>query len=160
MKELEKEFAAVVQENKATIYTVCYMFSADREEVEDLFQDALIALWRGFSSFRGESNIRSWIYRVALNTCISSERKRRRRDESVRLDMSIDLFTDTDDDSRQAQMLRQRIGKLGVFDRAIVLLWLENLSYEEIGAIVGITAKNVSVRLVRIREQLKNMSNE
>jgi RNA polymerase sigma-70 factor (ECF subfamily) len=160
MKELEKEFAAVVQENKATIYTVCYMFSADREEVEDLFQEALIALWRGFSSFRGESNIRSWIYRVALNTCISSERKKRRRDESVRLDMSIDLFTDTDDDSRQAQMLRQRIGKLGVFDRAIVLLWLENLSYEEIGAIVGITAKNVSVRLVRIREQLKNMSNE
>ena len=160
MKELEKEFAAVVQENKATIYTVCYMFSADREEVEDLFQEALIALWRGFSSFRGESNIRSWIYRVALNTCISSERKKRRRDESVRLDMSIDLFTNTDDDSRQAQMLRQRIGKLGVFDRAIVLLWLENLSYEEIGAIVGITAKNVSVRLVRIREQLKNMSNE
>lgn len=160
MKELEKEFAAVVQENKATIYTVCYMFSADREEVEDLFQEALIALWRGFSSFRGESNIRSWIYRVALNTCISSERKKRRRDESVRLDMSIDLFTDTDDDSRQAQMLRQRIGKLGVFDRAIVLLWLENLSYEEIGAIVGITAKNVSVRLVRIREQLKKMSNE
>jgi RNA polymerase sigma-70 factor (ECF subfamily) len=160
MKELEKEFAAVVQENKATVYTVCYMFSADREEVEDLFQEALIALWRGFSSFRGESNIRSWIYRVALNTCISSERKKRRRDESVRLDMSIDLFTDTDDDSRQAQMLRQRIGKLGVFDRAIVLLWLENLSYEEIGAIVGITAKNVSVRLVRIREQLKNMSNE
>ena len=160
MKELEKEFAAVVQENKATIYTVCYMFSADRDEVEDLFQEALIALWRGFSSFRGESNIRSWIYRVALNTCISSERKKRRRDESVRLDMSIDLFTDTDDDSRQAQMLRQRIGKLGVFDRAIVLLWLENLSYEEIGAIVGITAKNVSVRLVRIREQLKNMSNE
>ena len=160
MKELEKEFAAVVQENKATIYTVCYMFSADKDEVEDLFQEALIALWRGFSSFRGESNIRSWIYRVALNTCISSERKRRRRDESVRLDMSIDLFTDTDDDSRQAQMLRQRIGKLGVFDRAIVLLWLENLSYEEIGAIVGITAKNVSVRLVRIREQLKNMSNE
>ena len=160
MKELEKEFAAVVQENKATIYTVCYMFSADREEVDDLFQEALIALWRGFSSFRGESNIRSWIYRVALNTCISSERKKRRRDESVRLDMSIDLFTDTDDDSRQAQMLRQRIGKLGVFDRAIVLLWLENLSYEEIGAIVGITAKNVSVRLVRIREQLKSMSNE
>ena len=57
-------------------------------------------------------------------------------------------------------MLRERIGRLGVFDRAIILLWLENLSYEEIGAIVGITAKNVSVRLVRIREQLKNMSND
>jgi RNA polymerase sigma-70 factor (ECF subfamily) len=74
--------------------------------------------------------------------------------------MNIDLFADSDDESRQAQMLRQRIGRLGLFDRAIILLWLENLSYEEIGAIVGITAKNVSVRLVRIREQLKKMSNE
>ena len=78
----------------------------------------------------------------------------------MRLDMKIDLFADTNDDTRQVQMLRSRIGKLGVFDRAIILLWLENLSYEEIGAIVGISAKNVSVRLVRIREQLKNMSNE
>ena len=74
--------------------------------------------------------------------------------------MNINLFADTDDDSRQAQMLRERIGRLGVFDRAIILLWLENLSYEEIGAIVGITAKNVSVRLYRIKEQLKNMSDE
>ena len=136
------------------------MFAADKEEVEDLFQEILIALWQGLESFRGESALRSWIYRIALNTCISADRKKRRRADSVRLDMKINLFADTDDDSRQAQMLRQRIGKLGVFDRAIILLWLENLSYEEIGAIVGISAKNVSVRLVRIREQLKNMSND
>ena len=160
MKDSEKEFAQLVREHKTTIYTVCYMFSKDKEEVEDLFQEVLIALWRGFNGFRGESNIRSWIYRVSLNTCISAERKKRRRADSVRLDMNINLFSDTDEDSRQAQMLRKRIGKLGVFDRAIILLWLENLSYEEIGAIVGISAKNVSVRLVRIREQLKNMSND
>ncbi len=160
MKDSEKEFARIIRENKTTIYTVCYMFSKDKDEVEELFQEALIALWRGFESFRGESAIRSWIYRVSLNTCISAERKKRRRTDSVRLDMNINIFSDTDEDSRQAQMLRERIGKLGVFDRAIILLWLENLSYEEIGAIVGITAKNVSVRLVRIREQLKNMSND
>ena len=160
MKELEKEFTSVVRENKATIYTVCYMFSADKEEVEDLFQEVLIALWRGFESFRGESKVSSWIYRVALNTCISAERKKSRRTDTARLTMDINLFSDTDEESRQAQMLRRRISKLGVFDRAIILLWLENLSYEEIGAIVGITANNVSVRLVRIREQLKNMSNE
>jgi RNA polymerase sigma-70 factor (ECF subfamily) len=156
----EKEFEEIVRENKTTIYTVCYMFSADREEVQELFQEVLIALWQGFGSFRGECSLRTWIYRVALNTCISADRKKRRRVDSVRLDMNINLFADTDDDSRQAQMLRRRIGKLGVFDRAIILLWLENLSYEDIGAIVGISAKNVSVRLVRIREQLKNMSNE
>ncbi len=160
MKDSEKEFTRIIRENKTTIYTVCYMFSKDKDEVEELFQEALIALWRGSESFRGESAIRSWIYRVSLNTCISAERKKRRRADSVRLDMNINLFSDTDEDSRQAQMLRERIGKLGVFDRAIILLWLENLSYEEIGAIVGITAKNVSVRLVRIREQLKNMSND
>ena len=160
MKETEKEFTNVVRENRATIYTVCYMFASDKEEVEELFQEVLIALWRGFESFRGESKVSSWIYRVALNTCISAERKKSRRPDTARLTMDINLFADTDEESRQAQMLRERINKLGVFDRAIVLLWLENLSYEEIGAIVGITAKNVSVRLVRIREQLKNMSNE
>ena len=160
MKISEREFADIVREHKTTIYTVCYMFANDREEVEDLFQEVLIALWRGLESFRGESALRSWIYRISLNTCISADRKKRRRTDSVRLDMKIDLFADTNDDTRQVQMLRSRIGKLGVFDRAIILLWLENLSYEEIGAIVGISAKNVSVRLVRIREQLKNMSNE
>ena len=160
MKISEKEFTEIVRENKTTIYTVCYMFSSDREEVEDLFQEVLIALWQGLESFRGESALRSWIYRISLNTCISADRKKRRRADSVHLDMKINLFADTDDDARQVQMLRSRIGKLGVFDRAIILLWLENLSYEEIGAIVGISAKNVSVRLVRIREQLKNMSNE
>ena len=71
--------------------------------------------------------------------------------------MDIDLFDDTSEDTRQIGLLRGRIGKLGPFDRAIVLLWLENLSYEEIGQIVGITPKNVSVRLVRIKEQLKKM---
>lgn len=160
MEKHEKEFVRIVEENKATIYMVCYMFSKDREEVDDLFQESLIAMWRGFKSFRGDANIRSWIYRVALNTCISVERKKSRRPESSRLKMDINLFSDSDEDNQQVQILRNRIGQLGVFDRAIVLLWLENLSYEEIGAIVGISAKNVSVRLVRIREQLKNMSNK
>ena len=95
MTTLEKQFAQTVAEQKSTIYTVCYMFSQDADEVNDLFQEVLVNLWKGF--------------------------------------------------------------KLQPFDRAIVLLWLENLSYEEIGQIVGITAKNVSVRLFRIREQLKNI---
>ena len=161
MKITEKEFAKIVRENKTTIYTVCYMFSDSREEVDDLFQEVLIAIWRSMETFRGDSNIRSWIYRISLNTCISAERKSRRRADSVRLDVKINLYDDSaDGDMRQVQMLRSRIGQLGIFDRAIILLWLENMSYEEIGAIVGISAKNVSVRLVRIREQLKNMSNE
>lgn len=74
--------------------------------------------------------------------------------------MDINLFTDTDEDTRQIQQLYRRINKLGIVDRAIILLWLENMSYEEIGQIIGISTKNVSVKLVRIKEQLKKMSNE
>ena len=74
--------------------------------------------------------------------------------------MDINLYEDTDDDSRQIQMLYNRINRLKPFDRAIILLWLDNLPYDEIAAIVGITVKNVSVRLVRIKEELKQMSNQ
>ena len=143
------------------------MFSKDADEVNDLFQETLINLWKGFESFENRSDIRTWIYRVALNTCISVDRKKRRnplsflkgKDEQ-RLSMGINLFEDRDEDTRQVDMLHKRIAKLQPFDRAIVLLWLENLPYEEIGQIVGISTKNVSVRLFRIREQLKNMSND
>ena len=158
METSEKDFANIVRKHKSTIYTVCYMFSQDSDEVEDLFQETLINLWKGFAQFRGDSSPATWIWKVSLNTCISFDRKKRRRGESVPLSMSINLFEDDDNDSRQIEMLRKRINQLGPFDRAIVLLWLENLSYDEIGEIVGITAKNVSVRLVRIREQLKKMS--
>jgi len=160
MDTLELDFARTVREHKGTIYTVCYMFSKDEEEVADLFQDILVNLWKGFAKFRGESSVRTWIYRVSLNTCISAERKKKRKGETVPLDMDINLFDNSVEDLKQIRMLQNRISRLGPFDRAIVLLWLENLSYDEIGAIVGITAKNVSVRLFRIKEQLRNMSDE
>ena len=160
MDSLKLDFARVVREHKGTVYMVCYMFSKDEEEVADLFQDILVNLWKGFAKFRGDSSIRTWIYRVSLNTCISAERKKKRKGETVPLDMNINLFDDSVEDMKQIRMLQGRISRLGPFDRAIVLLWLENLSYDEIGDIVGISAKNVSVRLFRIKEQLRNMSDE
>ncbi|MCF0163833.1 MAG: sigma-70 family RNA polymerase sigma factor, partial [Bacteroidales bacterium] len=69
----EEDFSRIVKENKGTIYTVCFMFSKDRNEVDDLFQDVLVNLWKGYQSFREESKLSTWIYRVALNTCISAE---------------------------------------------------------------------------------------
>ena len=104
--------------------------------------------------------MKTWIWRVSLNTCLTAERKKKHSVETVPLSMEINLFTDTDDDTRQIQQLYNRINKLGVVDRAIILLWLENMSYEEIGQIIGISTKNVSVKLVRIKEQLKKMSND
>lgn len=169
METSNKQFEQIVHANKSTIYSVCYMFARDAAEADDLFQETLLNLWRGLPAFRQQSNLRTWVYRVSLNTCISHDRRRARRGEHMPLDININLFSDDGDGdgdgggdaaTAQARMLRSRIQRLDLFDRAIVLLWLEDLSYEEIGAIVGISAKRVSVRLVRIREKLKKMSND
>ena len=145
MKDLEREFEEMVRKNRGTIYTVCYMFSNDQDEVADLFQEILINLWKSLPSFEGRSDVRSWIYRVSLNVCISLDHKKRRR-KTVPLTMDINPFEETETNRNSRQM--------------DILLWLENMSYEEIAAIMGITVKNVSVRLYRIKEELKNMSNK
>ena len=159
MDDDQKQFSVMVRQNKNTIFTVCYMFSKDQEEVNDLFQEVLIRLWQGFDNYKGNSKERTWIYRVALNTCISFDRKKRRHNKK-QVYMGDDLFGCNEHDSQQTEVLHKRITRLRPLDRAIVLLWLEDISFEEIGSIIGITAKNVSVRLYRIREQLKNMSND
>ena len=160
MDTLELDFAQVVREHKGTIYTVCYMFSKDEDEVADLFQDILINLWKGFPKFRGESDIRTWIWRVSLNTCSNQKRKKDSRVQTVPLSMDIDLYNDDDQHSRQIQMLYDRINRLDVFDKAIILLWLENMTYQDIASVVGISTAAVTTRLFRIKEQLKSMSNK
>ena len=135
------------------------MFSKDQDEVADLYQETLINLWKGLSQLKDGGNVKGWVYRVTLNTCISLGRKKKSK-PTVKLTMDVDPFDSSDSRITQVDMLHKRISKLQPFDRAIVLLWLENISYEEIGQILGITTSNVSVRLVRIREQLKKMSND
>ena len=159
MNPKEQQFAQVVKDNRSTIYVVCYMFSNDAEEVADLFQEVLVKLWNGYDSFQGKSDIKTWIYRVTLNTCVTIDRKKRRRNRAM-LSIDVDYFDSQEQETAQVRILHERIARLQPLDRAIILLWLEQISYGEIGEIVGISAKNVSVRLARIRVQLKNMSNE
>ena len=117
----EQEFSQLVHEHKSSIYTVCYMFSKDEDEVNDLFQEILINLWRGIDSFKGEAKLSSWIYRISLNTCISADRKKKRA-LTERLDMNINLYEDNDADTQQIKLLYKRVHRLRPFDRAIVLL--------------------------------------
>ena len=156
----EQEFANIVREHKSTIYTVCYMCSKNQDEVDDLFQEVLLNLWRDIEHFKGESKLATWIYRISLNTCISADRKKKKHATET-LSQQADIYAATDEaETRQIQMLHKRVHRLRPFDRAIVLLWLEGLPHDEIGAITGIPAKNVPVRLVRIREELKQMTDE
>lgn len=156
----EEFFNQLVRENKSTIYTVCYMFSRDEDEVNDLFQETLINIWKGIDGFREESKVSTWIYRVALNTCLLQERKKKKEVQRVPLKMDVNFFEDNDANAAQVRQLHQRIGQLGLVDRAIVMLWLEGMSYEEIGSVMGISAQNVGVKLFRIKEQLKKMNNK
>ena len=160
MENIELQFTRMVKEYRKTIYTVCYFFSKDTEEVNDLYQEILINLWKGFPNYRGESSLKTWIWRVSLNTCSNQERKKKSRIQTVPLSIDIDLYNDDDAGSRQIQMLYDRINQLDVFDRAIILLWLENMTYQDIADVVGISVSNITTRLFRIKEQLKTMSNK
>lgn len=152
----EKDFEQIVRQQTSTVYSVCYMFATSKVEADDLFQEVLINLWHGFDKFRNESNLSTWVYRVSLNTCISYKRKRRIETSPLE-GAGIESAYDDIERSPQSRLLHQRIRMLEPFDRAIVLLWLEDIPYEEIGAIVGLSVKAVGVRLMRIREKLKKL---
>lgn len=100
MEISEQEFSQLMKVHKSTIYTVCYMFSNDDDEVADLFQEVMIRVWRGLPSFDQKSDIKTWIYRIALNTCISFERKKKSHPD-VKLSMDISLFDDKDKEVEQ-----------------------------------------------------------
>lgn len=159
MEQKEQEFTRLVEKHKSVVYTVCYMFSGSREEAEDFFQDVLIRLWKGYDSFRGESDVKTWIYRVSLNTCMNGLKKEKKRKTArVPLSIDVDFFGEISDRTLQVRRLYDRINRLGLVDRALILLWLEGLSYAEIGAVIGISVKNVSFQLYRIKEELKKMN--
>ena len=154
----EHQFELLVRQHKRIIYTVCYMFSHDKAEIDDLFQEILIRLWNGFDNYEGRSSARTWIYRVAFNTAINQDKKQRRRIETVPLSVDINPFEADDPKTEQVRRLHNLISQLELIDRSLVLLWLEGISYDEIGAIIGITPNNVGVRLARIKEKLVQMS--
>ena len=154
----EHQFELLVRQHKRTIYTVCYMFSRNKAEIDDLFQEILIRLWNGFDNYEGRSTAQTWIYRVALNTAINQDKKERRRIETVPLTVDIDPYEADDPKTQQIRELYDRISRLDLIDRSLILLWLEGISYDEIGAIIGITPNNVGVRLARIKEKLVKMS--
>ena len=116
----EHQFELLVREHKRTIYTVCYMFSHDKAEVDDLFQEILIRLWNGFDHYEGRSSARTWIYRVALNTAINQDKKERRRIETVPLTVDINPFEAEDPKSQQVRKLHDLISQLELIDRSLV----------------------------------------
>ena len=150
----EKQFEELVKQYKRTIYSVCYMFSRDKEEINDLFQEILVRLWLGFGQFEQRSSVSTWVYRIALNTAINSDKRAKRRPQTVPLSTDIDPYDPQDSSFEQVRQLYALINQLDVMDRGLVLLWLEGIGYDEIAAIMGITVANVGIKLHRIKEKL------
>ncbi|MCQ2298752.1 MAG: RNA polymerase sigma factor [Bacteroidales bacterium] len=157
MNSKEEQFNRMVNTHKRTIYSVCYMFSNQPYEVEELFQETLIRLWTGFENFAGRSKERTWVYRVALNTAINLHKSKKRRVDTVPLTFDIEALDD-ESKSLQAHQLHDIIARLDPMDKALVLLWLDDMSYADIGAIMGITPTNVGSRLMRAKEKLIELS--
>ncbi len=157
---MEKEFLQVIQKNQGIIHKVCNIYCDFEEDRNDLFQEIVAQLWKSYPSFREESKFSTWMYRVALNTAITSFKKNKRRPDQSSL--SYDNFqiadekydTETEENIKQ---LHRAVSQLTGVEKSIVLLYLENKKYEEIAEITGITQNYVRVKMNRIKKKLKKL---
>lgn len=154
-------FAEVLRDYDSLIYKVCYMYAEDREHLRDLHQEVAANIWSGIDSYTGRSKLSTWVYRVALNTCITYFRRHGKHSAVGRLDEAA--YSLIDEDVERAARLRQMyelIGRLGRIDKAIVMMWLDEHSYDEIASVVGISRANVASRLHRAKQRLMASADE
>lgn len=157
--DMEQQFLSMIEENKKTIYKVSLMYSDGPEHQQDIYQDIVLNLWTAFPNFRGESKKSTWVYRIALNTCVSELRKKNNQPLTSPLTYDIEQLIDNDDAYReQVKKLYHLINRLSQLERAVILLWLDEKSYDEIAVILGISSSNVGVKINRIKEKLRRMN--
>ena len=149
----------MINTHRGIIYKVCNLYGHEKDYREDLFQEIVLQLWKSFPSFRQQSMISTWMYRVALNTAISSFRREKKKPESQSLStaaLQIPDMTDLEEQER-AGMLEQAIQQLTKIEKALIMLYLDEKSYREISEIMGITQSNVGVKLNRIKSKLEKI---
>lgn len=156
-----KEFTKLIEENQGIVHKICRIYTDDREAHEDLFQEIVLQLWKSFDSFKGDSKFSTWMYRVSLNTAITLIRKKSRTIESTSIDSQILYNIKSNDENEEIEerlkLLYAAINLLNDVERALVLLYLEDMPYREISAIMGITEVNARVKMNRVKEKLKEL---
>lgn len=158
----EQQFKELLAEHSPLISKVCYMYAPDSDTYKDLCQEVMINLWQGFLRFRGECRLSTWIYRVALNSCVSFHRSVKRHSEgAVSLDISsvAELETTDETHARNLREMYRLISALNPLDKALIMLWLDEKPYDEIAEITGLSRPNVASRLHRIKARLIEMGN-
>jgi len=152
------EFIDLLNHNQNIIHKVCNLYMDNISDREDLFQEITLQAWNAYNSFRNESKFSTWLYRVALNTAISFYRKEKRKPVIQSLTQIPEHADEANNKEEQMQAMYKAINALSKIDKALIMLYLEDYNYEEIGNILGITANNVAVKMNRIRTKLKEES--
>lgn len=155
---IENQFVEIVHKYEKVIYKVCSFYVSDDFPLADIYQEVICNLWTAYPKFRNESALSTWIYRIALNTCITGIRKNRQKGQKVPIEGVRESLISKEDMSEQIQELYKLIYQLKSIERAVILLYLEEKSYQEIADITGLTVANVATRLKRTKEKLKRMS--
>ncbi|GAP68456.1 RNA polymerase sigma factor, sigma-70 family [Bacteroidales bacterium 6E] len=157
---MEKEFLEIVKRNQGIIHKVCSIYCDDEEDRNDMVQEILAQLWKSYPSFRNESKFTTWMYRVALNTAITSFKKQKRQPDRTPLSIHNYQFAEdisSTETEEHLRLLKDAVSRLTGIEKSIILLFLEEKSYEEIADITGITQNYVRVKMNRIKKKLKLM---
>lgn len=157
----QSAFLEQVHEYRAMLYKVCRLYCFTEQDRQDLFQEILVQLWKAYPRFRGESKFSTWLYRIALNTAISDLRKQKKHNRP--LDPENLEWLDTPYPKEEEDKLEQlyaAIDQLTEVEKALVMLYLEDKSYDEMEEILGINQNNLRVKMNRIKEKLRKITKE
>ena len=156
---MEQLFLQTINEHQRILHKVCRMYTSNQDDHNDLFQEMILQLWKAFPSFRNEAKITTFMYRIALNTAISGIRKKKIKTtelESISFQIKETIEENFSD---ELKLLHASIEQLSDVEKSIVLLFLEDKPYDEIAEITGISANYVAVKMNRIKEKLRKLSN-
>lgn len=164
-KERETIFLNALEENQEKLFRICSIYSKDHEDAKDLFQEVLVHVWRSMATFKGNSSLSTWMFRIALNVCLRFKSKHtKNQNRFIRLDsITIENFSSEErigGENEKLISLRKCVKKLNEGDKAIVALYLEGLAYREISSILGLSENNIAVKVKRIKSKLLNCINE
>jgi len=152
----ESDFISLIETHQRIIHKVCNLYMQDAQDKKDLFQEIILAAWKGYPQFKGEARFSTWLYRVALNTAITFFRKEQRQPVTAPLPEQLILANDNNEAiTEQLTVMHQAIAQLSAVDKALVMLYLEDYNYNEMGDMMGITANNVAVKMNRIKTRLR-----
>lgn len=161
---VSEQFLSIFEDNTGIIIKISRAFTNTSHDREDLINDIALELWKSFEKFKGDSKISTWIYRVALNTSMNYKRKKKKNslfysiNDFKKEEIIPWLVEQEQESSSELELLYNCIDELNEINKAIILLYLDGNSHDEISEIMGISKTNVGTRISRIKEQIKNLA--